>query len=52
MSPHKLEDFKARILLDEDQSKVINIGSPFKFNIIQITKKTYDSVHVVDTNID
>jgi hypothetical protein len=52
MSPRKLVDFKARMLLDEDQSEVISIGSPFKFNIIHFPKKTYDSDHVVDTNID
>jgi hypothetical protein len=52
ISPRKLKDFKARMVLDEGQSKVISIGSPFKFNIIYIPKKTCDADHVIDTNIN
>jgi hypothetical protein len=51
MSPRKLKDFKARmLLLDEDHYRVIRVGSPFKFNIIYIPKKTCDADHVVNTN--
>jgi hypothetical protein len=46
MSIRKLEDFKARMFLDENQYKLISIGSPF------IHKKICNSDHVVDTNID